>query len=74
MLWRADVGDGQAIDSTTAKAHRSAADGKGGRKRRQLAACVRRTTRIQTIVDARGRPIAIEVTPAISTTFLSPQR
>ena len=34
----ADPGDGQAIDSTTAKAHRSAAGGKGGRRRRRLAA------------------------------------
>ena len=51
-------GDGQAIDSTTAKAHRSAAGGKGARKRRRLG-----TTKIHAIVDARGRPIAIEVTP-----------
>jgi transposase len=45
-LWRrlfealahADPGDIQAIDSTTAKAHRSAAGGKGGLKRKRLAA------------------------------------
>ena len=37
-LARADPGDGQAIDSTRAKAHRSAAGGKGGRRRRRLAA------------------------------------
>jgi hypothetical protein len=37
-LARADPGDGQAIDSTTAKACRSAAGGKGGRRRRRLAA------------------------------------
>jgi transposase len=45
-LWRrlfealahAEPGDGHAIDSTTAKAHRSAAGGKGGPKRRRLAA------------------------------------
>jgi transposase len=36
-LARANPGDGQAIDSTTAKAHRSAAGGKGGRRRRRLA-------------------------------------
>jgi transposase len=37
-LARAEPGDGQAIDSTTAKAHRSAAGGKGGPRRRRLAA------------------------------------
>jgi hypothetical protein len=30
-LARVEAGDGQAIDGTTAKAHRSAAGGKGGR-------------------------------------------
>lgn len=34
-LARAEPGDGQAIDSTTAKAHRSAAGGKGGPRRRR---------------------------------------
>jgi transposase len=45
-LWRrlfetlahANPGEDQAIDSTTAKAHRSAAGGKGGRRRRRLVA------------------------------------
>jgi len=37
-LARAEPGDGQAIDSTTAKAHRSAAGGKGGPRRRRLVA------------------------------------
>jgi transposase len=37
-LARADPGDRQAIDSTTAKAHRSAAGGKGGPRRRRLVA------------------------------------
>ena len=37
-LVRVDPADVQAIDSTTAKAHRSAAGGKGGPKRRRLAA------------------------------------
>jgi len=37
-LAHADPGDGQALDSTTAKAHRSAAGGKGGPRRRRLAA------------------------------------
>jgi transposase len=63
-LVRADPGDGQAIDSTTAKAHRSAAGGKGGRRRRRLAVRAGgRATKIHAIVDAHGRPIAIEVTP-----------
>ena len=71
-LWRrlfealahADPGEDQAIDSTTAKAHRSAAGGKGGRRRRRLVARAGgRTTKIHAIVDARGRPIALDVTP-----------
>jgi transposase len=37
-LAHADPGDGQALDSTTAKAHRSAAGGKGGLRRRRSAA------------------------------------
>jgi transposase len=37
-LARAEPGEGQAIDSTTAKADRSAAGGKGGPRRRRLAA------------------------------------
>jgi transposase len=36
-LTRVDIGDVLAIDSTTAKAHRSAAGGKGGLKRRRSA-------------------------------------
>ena len=39
-LTRVEPGDVQAIDSTTAKAHRSAAGGKGGPKRRRLVARV----------------------------------
>jgi transposase len=63
-LARADPGDGQAIDSKTAKAHRSAAGGKGGRRRRRFGRSRGgRTTKIHAIVDSRGRPIAIEVTP-----------
>jgi transposase len=58
----AEPGGGQAIDSTTAKAQRSAPGGKGG------AQAIGRSrgghsTKIHAIVDARGRPIAIEVTP-----------
>jgi transposase len=37
-LTRVDIGDVLAIDSTTAKAHRSAAGGKGGPRRRRSAA------------------------------------
>ena len=55
-LARADPGDGQAIDSTTAKAHRSAAGGKGGRRRRRLAvraaAAPRKSTPSSTRADA----------------------
>src|SRR3984957_7257810 len=55
-LVRADPGDGQAIDSTTAKAHRSAAGGKGGRRRRRLAvraaAAPRKSTPSSTRADA----------------------
>jgi transposase len=36
---------------------------KRGRRRRRLAAREARTTKIHAVVDARGRPIAIEVTP-----------
>ena len=62
-LVRADPGDGQAIDSTTAKAHRSAAGGKGGRRRRRLAVRAAAAPRKSTPSSTRGRPIAIEVTP-----------
>ena len=50
-LARAEPGDGQAIDSTTAKAQ-AIGRSRGGR-----------TTKIHAIADARRRPIAIEVTP-----------
>jgi transposase len=63
-LARADPGDGQAIDSTTAKAHRSAAGGKRGAEAQAIGRSRGgRTPKIHAIVDARGRPIAIEVTP-----------
>ena len=53
-LARTNPGDGQAIDSTTAKAHRSAAGGKGGRRRLAVraAAAARRSTPSSTRVDA----------------------
>src|SRR3984957_10803295 len=62
-LVRADPGDGQAIDSTTAKAHRSAAGEKGGGGAGDWPFARRPRHENPRIVDARGRPIAIEVTP-----------
>jgi transposase len=65
-LWRrlfetlahANPGEDQAIDSTTAKAHRSAAGGKGGRRRRRLVAraeaAPRKSTPSSTRADARS--------------------
>ena len=54
-LTRMDPGDVQAIDSTTAKAHRSAAGGKGGPKRRRSAArgagARRKSTRSSILAD-----------------------
>src|SRR5271156_512053 len=57
-LARAEPGDGQAIDSTTGR----------GRKRGVQAQAIGRsrggrTTKIHAVVDASGRPIAIEVAP-----------
>ena len=62
-LARADPGEVQAIDSPTAKAHRSAAGGKGGRNAGDWPLRGGRTTKIHAIADACGRPIALEVTP-----------
>jgi transposase len=65
-LWRrlfetlahADPGEDQAIDSTTAKAHRSAAGGKGGRRRRRsvarAGAAPQKSTPSSTRADARS--------------------
>ena len=59
VLTRMDPGDVQAIDSTTAKAHRSAAGGKGGPKRRRSAArgagARRKSTRSSILADVRSR-------------------
>jgi len=52
-LARAEPGDGQAIDSTTAKAHRSAAGGKGGPRRRRLAARAAGARRKSTLSSTR---------------------
>ena len=66
-LWRrlfetlahASPGEDQAIDSTTAKAHRSAAGGKGGpRRKRSVAragAAPRKSTPSSTLADGRSR-------------------
>ena len=61
---RSDASDLQMIDSTTAKAHRSAGGGKGG----ALAQAIGRsrggrTTKIHAVVDCLGRLIAFEITP-----------
>ncbi|WGR97406.1 IS5 family transposase [Bradyrhizobium sp. ISRA443] len=56
--------DFQAIDSTTAKAHRAAAGGKGGRKAQAIGRSRGgRTTKIHAVCDSLGRAIALEVTP-----------
>lgn len=58
-LAHADPGEDQAIDSTTAKAHRSAAGGKGGPRRRQSVdraeAAQRKSTRLSTRAGARSQ-------------------
>ncbi|WP_350356498.1 transposase [Methylocystis iwaonis] len=51
------------IDSTTAKAHRSAAGGKGGHGTGDRALARGHTTKIHAVVDGEGRPVAFEVTP-----------
>jgi transposase len=53
-LARAEPGDGQAVDSTTAKAHRSAAGGKGGPRRRRLAARAAGARRKSTLSSTRA--------------------
>ena len=62
-LTRTEPGDVQAIDSTTAKAHRRRRAEKGGRSAGDGRSRGGRTTKIHGIADLRGRPIAIEVTP-----------
>ena len=58
-LARVDPHEAQAIDSTTAKAHRSSAGGKGGPKRRRLAARAaaarRKSTPLSTLAGGRSR-------------------
>ncbi|MGH6806706.1 MAG: IS5 family transposase, partial [Ensifer adhaerens] len=62
-LVAADPCDMQMIDSTTAKVHRSAAGGKGGRRRKRSAARGGRTTKIHAVVDGRGRPLGLQISP-----------
>ena len=50
------------IDSTTAKAHRSAAGGKEGRRAKRSVARAGAARQIHAVVDGLGRPIAIDVT------------
>ncbi|WP_375782524.1 IS5 family transposase [Roseospira marina] len=55
--------DMHMIDSTSTKAHRSAAGGKGGRPAQAIGRSRGgRTTKIHAVVDGRGRPIAFEIT------------
>jgi transposase len=62
-LTRMEPGDVQAIDSTTAKAHRSAAGGKGGRGAGDRSLAWRSHNENPPDRRSRGRPIALEVTP-----------
>lgn len=54
----------QALDSTAAKTHRSAAGGKGGRKSRGSAArAAAAPPRSTPFATRKGRPLAFEATP-----------
>lgn len=56
--------DFQALDSTTAKAHRSAAGGKGGAEEQGIGRSLGgRMTKTHAVCDAQGRPVAFAVTP-----------
>jgi hypothetical protein len=58
------AGGMQIIDSTTAKAHRSAGGRKGGASAQVIGrSCGGRTTKIHAAVDGCGRLIAFEITP-----------
>jgi len=62
-LIEATPGDVHLIDSTSAKAHRCAAGGKGGLiYRRSARSRGGRTTKIHAVVDSQGRPVAFEIT------------
>ena len=55
----AEPGDVHLIDSTTAKAHRSAAGAKGGAQAQAIGRSRGgRTTKIHAVVDGQGRPLA----------------
>jgi putative transposase len=62
-LVRSDATDSVIIDSTTAKAHRSAGGGKGGLDCRRSVARAAGTTKIHAVVGDKGRLIAFEITP-----------
>ncbi|ABX61599.1 hypothetical protein C064_00754 [Brucella suis 63/252] len=51
------------IDSTTAKAHRPAAGGKGGDAEAIGRSRGGRSTKIHAVVDSCGRPVALRITP-----------
>ena len=57
-----DAIDVQCIDSTTAKAHRCAAGGKGPDAQAISKSTGERTTKVHTVVDGDGRIIAFELT------------
>ena len=57
-----DAADTQCIDSTTAKAHRCTAGGKGGSKQAIGRSRAGQTTKIHAIVDTKGRIIAFSLT------------
>ncbi|WP_425466610.1 IS5 family transposase [Pelagibacterium montanilacus] len=63
-LVQASDRDINMIDSTTAKAHRSAAGGKGGADGEAIGRSRGgRSTKIHAAVDSRGRPLALKITP-----------
>jgi len=56
--------ESQSIDSTTAKAHRCAAGGKGGAQKQAIGRSRGgRTTKIHAVANASGRLIAFDLTP-----------
>ena len=62
-LVRSDATNSVIIDSTTAKAHRSAGGGKGALAQAIGRSRGGRTTKIHAVVDDNGRLIAFEITP-----------
>ncbi|WP_411035518.1 IS5 family transposase [Shinella sp. BYT-45] len=62
-LVEANPADMWMIDSTTVKAHRSAAGGKGGANASDRPLAGGRTMKIHVLVDDRGRPLNLRVSP-----------